>query len=518
MTLRGRDATDLKNFYDKQNKDKNTFLHIYAQSNDLKLLFSQDVELNQNLAETLVKINYEGKTFLATAIDNINLESTERQEVDNAMCDVIDKIAKAYGDDTVSTMCRSTDTNGNNLLRLASQKSLRSLVSYLLPLTIDDMNKLNTDGHNPLHVAVYRNDVELIQTILNTEVKNVVDVNGRTFYGETALHIAAKQGYLNIIEELIRHGGDLSRQDNDRHSPLHDCLQQVYFESGYEEEGKCDKFIKVWNKVVEEAVTWWCKKHDVFHPISNTVQYNPCQIKAVYYLRSCIKNKNGLSVLQYAADRGLVSCVQAMLATKAVFAIQDEENMDNDNGLKFKIDITNLSPEYGVPLTDLYENPELTNLDALPKGKSDSPKKPPTSSARNKSCPVNSGCNDENEPLKQEPEPDSAKKPPTSSTRNKSCPVNSGCNDENEPLKQEPEPDSAKKPPTSSTRNKSCPVNSGGKDENEPLKQEPEVESGASNQTAEYNTLIDALANVKPSNKAGEILELTPLITLTKLQ
>ena len=429
-----------------QNKVKNTFLHVYAQRYSLEELFrelGQTDNLQENLSETLHKQNYNGETFLSIAIDKVTIEGTEQ------IIKAMEMIAGIFGEDAVSKLCQMTDTKKNNLLHLAGQRSLKDLVSYLLPRTIVDVKKLNSDGLNPLHVAVYKNDCELIQSILNTEV----DVDSKTLSQETSLHIAAKQGHLEALEELIRHGGDLSAQDTDKHTPLHDCLQQVYFEVGYEEETKCEKFIKVWNKVVEQAVTWWCMRQKHINPITEENEYMGCQIKAVYYLRSCIKNKDGLSVLQYAADRGLVKCVQVMLATKGVFAIQEEINpptkndkdKPEENHFKFKIDITNLTPKYCVSLKELYQKEELENLG-----------------------------------LKIAP--DMQKKGLKSCFRSSS---NIGTDEERQILQENPE------------------VNS-----------KPSIRR----KVPRYNTFLDALAKIEPSNKAGEILELIPLITLTKLQ
>ena len=88
------------------------------------------------------------------------------------------------------------------------------------------------------------------------EVKNF-DINVRVGNGETALHMAAQLFQTDILRDLIRRRGDLSLQDQeDYHTPLHHCLQQVYFEGGHAE----GKFITVWNVVLEEAITWWHRK------------------------------------------------------------------------------------------------------------------------------------------------------------------------------------------------------------------------------------------------------------------
>ena len=44
------------------------------------------------------------------------------------------------------------------------------------------------------------------------------------------------------------------RDKEDGHTPLHDCLQQVFFEGGADDAEKCHKFFTVWDTVVEKAV------------------------------------------------------------------------------------------------------------------------------------------------------------------------------------------------------------------------------------------------------------------------
>ena len=151
-------------------------------------------------------------------------------------------------------------------------------------------------------------------------------------------------------------------QDDDGHTPLHDCLQQVYFEGGYDEAEKCEKFFKVWNAIVEEAITWWCLKHSEFESSKDPQKYQEYQRKAVYYLRSCIENNDGLTVLQYAADRGLVSCVQMMLTTKDMFVIPPETKKSGKGRLHFRIDVTNLCPEYCITPKMMYSGKEIDTL------------------------------------------------------------------------------------------------------------------------------------------------------------
>ena len=351
---------------DQVNKDDNTFLHIYAQHHELKPLFEEFEENNYFYEFFKEKKGYamknqNGHTFLAIAL---NSAKTEAQK---DIIDAMDNIADEFGDDVIFNLCKETDIKGNTLLHLAVHNSLQDLVVYLLPKTKDPKKSFNQDGYNPFHLAVYNDDTSMVRCIMDT-IGHTLDVNDAMPNDERALHLAAKQDNLNMIEELIERGGDLTLQDEDGHTPLHDCLQQVYVEGGFENEKSCEKFLDVWNKIVEEAVTWWCLKHSEFKPLKGSTPYIYLQQKAVYYLRSCVENKNGFSVLQYAADIGLVPCVRAMLVTKGVFAIPYEdketerEQIGDDYEGKFDVDVTNLSPEYYIKRETLYTEEELNKL------------------------------------------------------------------------------------------------------------------------------------------------------------
>ena len=146
---------------------------------------------------------------------------------------------------------------------------------------------------------------------------------------------------------------DLSARDEDGHTPLHDCLQQVYFESDNSEE-KCTTFFKVWYTMVEKAVQWWCMKQAEDEPQHGQIEYLKLQRKAMYYLRSCVKNNDNLSALQFAADRGLVTWVQTMLSTKNVFVLPCKE-ASKGKPIHYKIDVTNLCPEYFVRISEAEE-------------------------------------------------------------------------------------------------------------------------------------------------------------------
>ena len=332
-----------------------TFLHTYAQKRSLRKLFREigkeegrHFRMQNTVENWFTKGNEKGCTFLAVAV---NSENSEGQE---DIIEALDRMTMMFGEHVVSNLCKKTDNGGNNLLHLAVHKSLMELISFILS-KIPNADKLkNNAGYNPLHLVVQINNINIVRRISQQEGFNL-DEDMKN--GETALHIAAQLGYSKIFGELIEEGGDLSIKDReDGHTPLHDCLQQVYFESGDIEE-KCQKFVEMWDKVVENAVAWWCKKNSEEQPAQGSPNYLEKQRKAVYFLRSCVENNDGLSVLQFAADRGLITCVQAMLSTKYVFIVQKASSNF------YEIDVTNLCPEYFVEKKDLYLEDELSSIE-----------------------------------------------------------------------------------------------------------------------------------------------------------
>ena len=345
-------------------KDKlgNTFLHIFAEKHNLKELFGEIRKIRTNpfpetdLPECFTIQNQNGYTFLAVAVNNVDNENSEKLN-EKDVAEALKLMNDIYGKQLVSELCKQMDNGGNSLVHLAVRKSMTKLMDKIIPETDKAHEIENKDGHNPLHLAVLMNNITMVRCLLK---QRNFDVNKCMENGETALHIAAQFGYTDILGELIKYGGNLSGTDKeDGHAPLHDCLQQVYFEGGTDDEEKCHKFIRVWNKVVEKSVTWWCLKQNTSEPANGSKEYLEIQRKAVYYLRSHIKNKNGLSVLQFAADRGLVLCVQMMLSTKDVFVKPNATQKGS-----FEIDITNLCPEYFVWKEVLFATNELKMLES----------------------------------------------------------------------------------------------------------------------------------------------------------
>ena len=232
----------------KKGIEYSSILHTFVEQNNLKLLKKLFQEIQEKvkgkeivenvkgkesektplLTRCIKKRNEKGYTYLAVAVKNIKCKTKEiTKQMDRDATDTLECMRKIFGKEMVSTLCKEKDNGSNSLFHLAVQKSLTELMTFMLSITQNVHHIFNEDGHNPLHLAVQTSSTEIIKRILEQQHFNT---NEPMNNGETALHIAAQLGDSSSLEALIEQGGDLSIRDKDGHTPLHDCLQKVYFE------------------------------------------------------------------------------------------------------------------------------------------------------------------------------------------------------------------------------------------------------------------------------------------------
>ena len=323
-------------------------LHTAALFANLVSVFKVIKEKMGGIADQSVKSafkieNNDLQTFLAVAVKSTSEECIGY--IQDIMDTLMNLSPRGYDMNFIYKTC---DTAGNTLLHLAAKRAKFNMISYLADKPIDKRAK-NDAGYNPLHIAVLDNNYELFEHIFRA-FKHRFSINEPTEENETVLHIAAKQGNVKMLEKFVELGGDLAGQDNDGHTPLHDCLQRVHLEGGSSYSERCCKFKTVWNKVIQVAVVWWCGPSFLNIPIpdEDSQIYQDFKRDAVYYLRSIVRDKKGYSVLQYAAYLGLTACVETMLTQEDVF-------VRKQSTCNFEIEITNLLPEYVSDIDYVYE-------------------------------------------------------------------------------------------------------------------------------------------------------------------
>jgi ankyrin repeat protein len=79
-----------------------------------------------------------------------------------------------------------------------------------------DLNVQDADGFTPAMLAVQRQHMPLLQTLLAKRVK----LTHRTRTGTTVAHIAAEAGNVDILDALLKAGASLMPLDSMGNSPL----------------------------------------------------------------------------------------------------------------------------------------------------------------------------------------------------------------------------------------------------------------------------------------------------------
>ncbi|KAJ3459672.1 hypothetical protein MRS44_015745 [Fusarium solani] len=111
----------------------------------------------------------------------------------------------------------------DELAKALRQAANQGLTDYIRPLTgicgwtIDFEG---SDGYLPIHAAALNGHGEFVRQLLS---ETNADVDQETCDGtqRTALHIAAEDGFIDVVETLLSHGAAVDRGDEDDWSALH---------------------------------------------------------------------------------------------------------------------------------------------------------------------------------------------------------------------------------------------------------------------------------------------------------
>ncbi|KAL4563935.1 hypothetical protein LXL04_027984 [Taraxacum kok-saghyz] len=87
------------------------------------------------------------------------------------------------------------------------------------PSLINDRNPVM--ANTPLHVAAGHNSVEVVKFLLNISEPEKVELEAMNMYGETPLHMAAKNGCNEAAGLLLSHGASTEAKANNGMTPLH---------------------------------------------------------------------------------------------------------------------------------------------------------------------------------------------------------------------------------------------------------------------------------------------------------
>ncbi|MEZ0262462.1 MAG: ankyrin repeat domain-containing protein [Alphaproteobacteria bacterium] len=171
------------------------------------------------------------------------------------------------------------------------------------------------DGKMPIELAVKRNDEQIVETLL----QRGADPNQQIWHGETVVHLAAKEGYGEIIRLLKAYGGDLDRRGQFLSSPLDKALQhqhreafEVLVELGANVEQRFDnpRYDNRSTLLMSAAIAGETGVIDFLIGKGYDVNY---------------QNKEGKTALHYAANVGRAAAVRRLLELGADPNLKTEE-------------------------------------------------------------------------------------------------------------------------------------------------------------------------------------------------
>ncbi|XP_062515276.1 ankyrin repeat domain-containing protein 17-like [Corticium candelabrum] len=124
---------------------------------------------------------------------------------------------------------------GETILTLACRKKKKEIVELLLAKSAD-VNETNETGWTSLITAAEKGCEEIIDVLVKVEGINVMK---KERYGKTAIHYAARNNHVTIVERLLSCSVPVDVMDNDGRTPLwfaarggHGCCVDVLLKHG----------------------------------------------------------------------------------------------------------------------------------------------------------------------------------------------------------------------------------------------------------------------------------------------
>lgn len=183
---------------DDTNNDGDTALHVAAYEG----ILASAIELLALKCAVDIR-NKKGKTALYYAVANGHE-------------DLMDKILEAAGDSKKS-ICNIPDNNNKSPLFRAAQEGYYTIFLKLLKNGAKT-DVLAIDKSNILHASVLRGNLEIVTHILDSKL---VDVNNHNSSGLTPIHFAVLRARIHLVELLLLNGANIDCQDVGGETPLH---------------------------------------------------------------------------------------------------------------------------------------------------------------------------------------------------------------------------------------------------------------------------------------------------------
>ncbi|XP_058177359.1 ankyrin-3-like [Anopheles ziemanni] len=188
---------------------------------------------------------------------------------------------------------KQNDTN-TAFLRAARAGDLSKLIEYLETGQVTDINTCNANGLNALHLAAKDGHYDIVNELL----KRGANVDNATKKGNTALHIASLAGQKEIIQLLLQYNASVNVQSQNGFTPLYMAAQENHDE--------CVNYLLA--KGANPALA----TEDGFTPLAVAMQQGHDKVVAVL-LESDTRGKVRLPALHIAAKKDDVKAAKLLL-------------------------------------------------------------------------------------------------------------------------------------------------------------------------------------------------------------
>ncbi|XP_018323633.1 ankyrin-3 isoform X2 [Agrilus planipennis] len=195
--------------------------------------------------------------------------------------------------ETLPRTSKQTDPN-TAFLRAARAGQLDKIQEYLDSGTIRDINTSNANGLNALHLAAKDGHIEVVRELL----KRDAIIDAATKKGNTALHIASLAGQEEVVRLLIQHGASINVQSQNGFTPLYMAAQENH-----------ENVVKyLLSKGANQALA----TEDGFTPLAVAMQQGHDKVVAVL-LENDTRGKVKLPALHIAAKKDDVKAASLLL-------------------------------------------------------------------------------------------------------------------------------------------------------------------------------------------------------------
>lgn len=200
-------------------------------------------------------------------------------------------------------------------LHAAVQANSLDCVQYLLDLQIP-INKYNSSGQTPLHIAADVGNVRILNELL---VDKRINIDARTRIEKyTALHLAAENGYSDCLQILLKNGANVDALSEKKQTPLYLACKMAYLD--------CVEIL------LKHDATVNIQDNEKRTPLHAAVSKSPISLQIVQRLidRKAdvhLADNFGYTALHIAALNELDECVEYLIMNGANVAAKTDGNM-----------------------------------------------------------------------------------------------------------------------------------------------------------------------------------------------